>query len=156
MHNLSNSYNAVGRFEDALTMREKTLELRKKVLGSEHEDTIISMGSLAYSYGKNGHWKTAETQYREFLAARKKQSAKDWQFFFERSSLGAVLTNLKKYAEAERMLLAGYHGLESIAPGPKWLKHSIQRIVTLYTDWGKPEKAAEWQAKLDALEGEKK
>ena len=39
MTNLSNSYNALGRHQDALVLQEKTLEFCRRVLPDNHPDT---------------------------------------------------------------------------------------------------------------------
>ncbi len=38
MNNLANTYLALGRHQDALLMREKTLEFRRRVLPENHPD----------------------------------------------------------------------------------------------------------------------
>ena len=38
MGNLANSYSALGRHEEALEMREKTLEVYRRVLPDNHPD----------------------------------------------------------------------------------------------------------------------
>ena len=38
MNNLANSYSALGRHEEALEMKEKTLEFRRRVLPENHPD----------------------------------------------------------------------------------------------------------------------
>jgi hypothetical protein len=68
--------------------------------------------------------------------------------------LGGSLLGQKKYREAERLLLSGYEGMKqregAILPaGRMRLEEGRQRIVELYTAWGKPEKAAAWQFKLN-------
>ena len=50
MHNLANTYDALGRRAEALELREATLALRKAKLGPDHPDTLMSMCGLAYSY----------------------------------------------------------------------------------------------------------
>ena len=40
-----------GKYEEAEVMRRQALELRTKVLGAEHPDTLTSMGSLAAARG---------------------------------------------------------------------------------------------------------
>src|SRR5206468_10163218 len=48
MNNLANSYADAGRRDDALKLREQVLELRRKVLGPEHPDTLDTMAQLAW------------------------------------------------------------------------------------------------------------
>jgi hypothetical protein len=38
MHNLADTYNGLGRHQDALILQEKTLELRQRVLPPNHVD----------------------------------------------------------------------------------------------------------------------
>ena len=69
--------------------------------------------------------------------------------------LGGALTSQKKFQEAEPLLLQGYEGMkqcEARIPSASRIRlvEALQRLVALYTAWNKPEKAAEWQKKLDA------
>jgi tRNA A-37 threonylcarbamoyl transferase component Bud32 len=59
MNNLANSYADAGRTQDALKLREETLQLRKAKLGPEHPDTLASMNNLAASYFKAGRTQDA-------------------------------------------------------------------------------------------------
>jgi len=38
LHDLANTYSALGRHQDALVMKEKTLEFRRRVLPENHPD----------------------------------------------------------------------------------------------------------------------
>ena len=67
--------------------------------------------------------------------------------------LGGVLLGLKQYAQAEPLIVAGYEGMKARedkipANGKPRFAEGSERIVKLYEEWGKPEKAAEWRAKL--------
>jgi eukaryotic-like serine/threonine-protein kinase len=69
--------------------------------------------------------------------------------------LGASLAGQKKYAEAEPLLVSGYEGMRQRADTvPVYNRSQLEQagkwIVQLYQDWGQPEKAAEWRAKLSA------
>ena len=46
MSNLANSYSALGRHQEAVEMREKTLQFRRRVLPENHPD--IGEGDAAY------------------------------------------------------------------------------------------------------------
>jgi hypothetical protein len=64
------------------------------------------------------------------------------------SLLGGCLTDLKRYAEAEHMLLSVYN---NVAAGrtshPEALRDTLGRLITLYELWGKLEQASAWQLK---------
>ena len=59
----------------------------------------------------------------------------------------------QKYAESEPLIVSGYEGMKAreakIPPRSKpRLTAAAEQVVKLYEDWGKKDKAAEWQAKL--------
>jgi non-specific serine/threonine protein kinase/serine/threonine-protein kinase len=77
----------------------------------------------------------------------------DWSTFHTESLLGASLPGQKQFGDAEPLLIGGYKGLkqraaEIPAPLQRHLTEAGERVVRLYDEWGKPEKAAEWRAKL--------
>jgi eukaryotic-like serine/threonine-protein kinase len=99
----------------------------------------------------------AEPVLREVLALRGKKEPDAWTTFHLKSLLGGVLSDQKKYAEAEPLLLAGYEGLkrrEARIPeaGKVRLTEALQRLVRLYEAWGKTEEAARWKGRLDRAE----
>jgi tetratricopeptide (TPR) repeat protein len=49
MHNVANTYAALGRHAEALQLREKALELQQARFGPEHSDTLAFMNGLAWS-----------------------------------------------------------------------------------------------------------
>ena len=46
MGNLALSYNNLGRWNEAEELEVQVMDMRKKLLGAEHPDTLISMESL--------------------------------------------------------------------------------------------------------------
>ena len=77
-----------------------------------------------------------------------------WRRFDVASRLGGVLLELRRYDEAERLILAGYEGMKAReaglpAAGKSPLSSASRRIVKLYKSWGKPEQATAWKQKLD-------
>jgi hypothetical protein len=70
-----------------------------------------------------------------------------------RSLLGGSLLGQEKYAEAEPLIVSGYEGLKAREdrippPGMPRLTEASERVLKLYEAWGKPDKAAEWRARL--------
>lgn len=57
--NLAVSYSDLDRRQEAMEMREKVLEARKRILGEEHPDTLTSMAHLATSYSNLGQGQKA-------------------------------------------------------------------------------------------------
>lgn len=72
----------------------------------------------------------------------------DWRLPSTRSILGGSLSRQNKFAEAEPLLLAGYQGLRQAKDAPaKRVAEALDRIVSLYEKWGKPELAKKWRGK---------
>src|SRR5262245_50609207 len=91
---------------------------------------------------------------RESLAIRQKKDPEHWSTFDAQLILGIALLGQKKYAEAEPLSLQGYRGMKDCeAHAPAYarvrLTAAIQRLILLYDDWGKPERAAGWRKKLE-------
>lgn len=59
-----------------------------------------------------------------------------WQMSMANNVHGAALSGLGKYDEAEELLLGSLKGLEG-APIPRLADKGRQRLVTLYSSWGK-------------------
>ena len=51
MCNLANTYGRLGKYADAEKLQIKVLDMRNRLLGEAHPDTISSMGDLAAIYG---------------------------------------------------------------------------------------------------------
>jgi tetratricopeptide (TPR) repeat protein len=71
MHNLANSYDALGRHADALKLQEETLALRKAKLGVDDPGTLVTMNNLANSYAVLGRHADALKLFEETLALLK-------------------------------------------------------------------------------------
>lgn len=74
MHNLAIDCVGAGRHEEALSLLEKVLPLRRKVMGPEHPDTLLSMSSLAANYRMFGRLDEALKLREEVVPLRRKVS----------------------------------------------------------------------------------
>ena len=77
-----------------------------------------------------------------------------WEKYHCQSMLGASLTGLRRYDEAEPLLTAAYLALDDKkatipASQPATLDQSKQRVAQLYRSWGRPEKSADWAKRID-------
>ena len=48
------------------------MDMKKKLLGAEHPDTLNSMGNLAVTYSNQGRWNEAEQLEVQVMEMRKK------------------------------------------------------------------------------------
>ena len=95
-------FMANGQYMDAEPMYRMALEIRKRVLGAYHPDTISSMGNLAACLRFNGKPGEAEPMYRQALADRTRVLGADHpDTIASVNGLAACLYTHVKYAEAE-------------------------------------------------------
>lgn len=132
-----------GRFAEADPFLHQALEIRKKVLGSEHLDTTTSLNDLALLYHAQGKYELAEPLYLHALQVRKMLLG------LEHPDTATVLYNLAvlyhaqgKYKLAESSYQQALQIREKIL-GPE---HSdtatcLNDLAVLYADQGKYDQA---------------
>ena len=140
-------YQREGKFDLAEKNASRALAGRRHASGSDNPDTMISAADLALADLSQGKFAESEPLAREDLAFQQKQQPDDWQHYRAETLLGESLSQQKKYAEAEPLLLDGYRGMlareERIgAPDRPHLEYARAWLVQLYEAWGKPQKAA--------------
>jgi tetratricopeptide (TPR) repeat protein len=145
-------YQRQGKYALAESRAAQVLASQRRILGSEHPDTMASAADLALAYLSQGKFAESEPLAREAVAFCRRKEADDWPRFRAESLMGAALSGKKNYAEAEPLLLEGYQGMvarrDRIAiPYRYHLDRAHDWVVQLYEAWGKPEKAADWKEK---------
>ncbi len=93
----------------------------------------------------------AEPILRESVGLYREQEPDGWRVFNAQALLGAALLGQQKYVDAEPHLTAGYAGLiarqAAIPPRDRTRPaEAAERLVDLYTRWGKPDEVKKWQA----------
>jgi len=129
------------------------LETSRRVLGPAHATTRLCAVSLAKLRLEQQKYAEAETLLRGSLNAKDNEGPYSWQPFEHRSLLGLSLMEQSKLAEAEPLLLAGYRGLlerKSVLPVAVSVEQAGERVVQLYTRWGKADQAAQWRQEVQA------
>jgi hypothetical protein len=111
------------------------------------------MAQLGTNLLKQARWSEAEPVLRACLAIREKALPDDWLRFNTMSQLGGALLGQGRCAEAEPLIVGGYEGMKAreakiLPPGRPRLAEAAERVVRLYEDWGQPDQAAAWRAKL--------
>jgi tetratricopeptide (TPR) repeat protein len=69
-NNLASAYLFAGRTEEAISLYERTLPTRERVLGREHRSTLISRNNLGWAYRLSGRTDDAIPILEETLATR--------------------------------------------------------------------------------------
>jgi hypothetical protein len=150
---LALAYLRQRRSADAELLFRDLLTERRQSHGTNSVEAAETLSSLGLALVNQRKFPEAEAVLRECLAIREAKLPESWTRFNVASLLGGALLGQKKFAEAEPLLLSGYAGMkerESKIPAKNRgnFKASLSRLVQLYTDWAKPEQAAEWKKKL--------
>jgi len=138
-----------GNYAAAEPLCREALSTSRRLLGDEHPTVADIMTNLAALLSVTHDAPSAEPLIRSALAIyRRSLPEGNWQIIAAESVLGAALTGLGRYAEAERLLLNAYPILKEQRGDVPCTRDTLRRLVTLYEAWGKPEKAAEYRALL--------
>ena len=160
LNSLSRILRDQGRYGEAAAALEAALDIARPALGSHHQLIAIYTLNLASVHLVRGEPKTAEPLIREGLRVRLLSPQMvpnrrrifpedDWSIAAAKGLLGAALTGLARYSEAENALLEAKRDLEASSSLPH---HDVQaamtRLIALYTAWGKHDEAARYRALL--------
>jgi serine/threonine protein kinase len=172
-----------GKPDEAILIRREFADDLRRLLPADDvllANALSSLGTLLIDHDRNAE---AEPALRECAAIREKALGSDsqdyWLLANARSRLGETLVGqaatmiesdapaaISKFTEAEPLLIESAEWLISNADRiPKQyrarrLRESLERVVSLYDRWdaiapetGKADRAAEWRAQLQELEG---
>jgi len=104
LSNVGGCFEINGKYKKAERMHQQALELRQKVLGQEHQDTLTSMNDLALVLWYQGKYEEAEQMHRQALELREKVLGQKHQSTLtSMNNLALVLRDQGKYEEAEQM-----------------------------------------------------
>ena len=142
-------------FEEAEPLARDLVRIQRDSDRVGPSDRARSLHRLADILMHNGNPAEAEPLLRECLEILLGPPGQDdQQIANTQSLLGACLTALKRYEEAEALLLESYPRIESTEEESDDLARAAgQRIIDLYNSWGYPDKANEWRAKLPSPPG---
>jgi serine/threonine protein kinase/tetratricopeptide (TPR) repeat protein len=147
-----------GRYDEADSLLREALEMNRRVLSPGNPEigwTLVELGELRRLQGKLAD---AESLLREAMEIdRRALPAGNRNRIKASRALGATLSDLGRYEEAEALLLAAYDerqtepleppGMSSVAG----TRETIERLIELYDRWQKPQQATLWRSKLLAL-----
>jgi tetratricopeptide (TPR) repeat protein len=142
-----------GQYARAIPLEIRGRDASMKANGPDHRSTIAFTSTLGKDYLAIHQYQQAEVQFRIALASITRLQPESWKRYNLESMLGAALMGEHNFAAAEPLVLSGYAGLrkqEATLPDytRPFVKEDTERVVQLYQAWGKPDKAAEWRAKI--------
>ncbi len=117
-----------------------------------HPGLAITLGGLGATVIAKGDTQAAEPILAEALQVGLRHFGEKNQDVAKiRSRYGLCLVQLKRFDEAERQLQAALPILrDSLGQDNEVTQKALNHLVTLYTAWGKPEKAAQYRSTIPA------
>ncbi|MHC4992388.1 MAG: tetratricopeptide repeat protein [Planctomycetota bacterium] len=141
-----------GRQEEAEVLLRELLRTQQREFAEDDPRITETLGDLGWVLVELGRLDEAESVLRECIGRLQHHpTAFAATLACATSALGATLAAQQRFEEAEPLLLQGYDDLRTDLDVVATRKRTaLQHLVDLYDDWGKPEQAAEWRAKLPA------
>ncbi|MCY2959227.1 MAG: serine/threonine-protein kinase [Planctomycetota bacterium] len=149
----------LGRNDEARSEFVQAIAISKAALGARNTGFFGSAAGLADLLIDTGHPDEAEPVLREVLEVGSAvRGPLDARTANAKVRLGRCLTVLRRFAEAETLLLEGHARLVEARPeGDADIRVAVERLAELYSAWNTSEpdaaraaSAAEWKAKADA------
>ena len=135
---------AAGEFGEAAGLLDEALAIRRKSLPAEDPQIGSTLTVQANLLLARGDFKGALDVAGQALKILELGLPADhWLVAMAKNVEGAALAGLKRYAEAEKLLLASLPALSG-SPLADLPERGRARLAALYTAWGKPEKAEKY------------
>ena len=138
-----------GDLDGAIEHFQMSIDMQDAIgLPPRHPNRSFPPAGMADIFLRQGRFAEAEPVFREMLDLRREAFGEDHRLVSElKSSLGAALTGLGRYAEAEALLLDAYGRFREGQPaGDPRISMAARRLAELYERTGDTAKAAEYRA----------
>ena len=151
---------SLDRLEESERIIFEVLNTRRRIFGDDNSDTLQSIHNAGVLMKAKGDPARAETFLREALEGRLRvNGALHWSVAQTRQSLAELLISLKRFPEAETILLDAQRDTAAIEDPPiQKLIARARALAAFYEDWNAAEphadRAAEaehWRSERDTL-----
>ena len=104
LYTMGDTYEGLGLFPRAESLLSRSLQIRRKVLGPQHPDTLASMNDLGEAIWRQARYPEAEKLVHEALDGRQRTLGPNHPATLaSMNNLGLLLTQENRYAEAEKL-----------------------------------------------------
>ena len=102
---LGNTYSAIGLYREAVPLRQKTFDYKRRRLGSEHPETLRAMAELAYALRRAARTDEAMALAKELLALRQRLNGpEDLATLEAMEGVVSVCISVARVKEAETLI----------------------------------------------------
>jgi serine/threonine protein kinase len=155
--NLADAYQNHKEPKEAERLFRQALSMRELQSGSNSPSTAYSLTALGVFLVKQQRFQEAEGYFSNALAIQEAVYPGRWATLNTRGWLGLSYLGQRDFTNAEPLLLSSYAGIKEQAgerqlDSKNILGNPIERLVRLYTEWGKPDEAENWKKTLAEFE----
>jgi non-specific serine/threonine protein kinase/serine/threonine-protein kinase len=143
---------AEGDLRQAEAALSEVLRIERAGLPPEHRAMGETLCALGWVRAQSGREQEGEQLLREALNICSRTWGSDsWRTADAESRLGGCLTALKRFDEAEPLLLNSHKKLRAAVGTPPARRYqATERLVHLYEAWQRKDQAKEWRLKFEA------
>jgi tetratricopeptide (TPR) repeat protein len=157
--NLGWVYLLTARYSEAGPLFARALEAARKLDSDPAGMVPYFLASVGLNHLLQGQFAEAEKSLSECVAIRREKEADRWTYFDAQALLGRALLGLKRPADAEPLLRAGFEGMKAHAAqiareahGRTPLADTTAALVEATAALGRPvEEVERWRAELARL-----
>jgi tetratricopeptide (TPR) repeat protein len=153
---IGKAYFDLGVYPEAQRQWERAVELRRRILGPDHPDTLTTMNDLANAYRVQSAYKQAEPLFTKVLETRGRVlGVENPATLSSMNELANLYLDQGKYAEAEPLLVKALE-LQRRVLGPDHpdTLTSLHDLATTYEAEGKAKQAESLE--IQALDGRRR
>jgi len=153
--NIGSVLAILGRYSEAETQFTQLIEILDTAVDAQQDSKPAASANLGWTQFHQQKFSAAEETLRDAKRRYVALKSETWERYNTESMLGAVLVASGKYDEAQTLLTNSYSKLLQLqhGQGPAsgfTAEQAVgERILTLYTKWGKPLEAQEWRRKIE-------
>jgi tetratricopeptide (TPR) repeat protein len=139
-----------GRYKEAEELHVQVMQTRKRVLGDDHPDTLISMVNLALTYSNQGRWKEAEELEVQVMQTEKRLLGDEHpDTLTSMANLAATYRDQGQWKEAEELEVQVMQTTKGVLghEHPDTLA-SMANLASTYRDQGRWNEAEELQVQV--------
>jgi hypothetical protein len=137
------------QYAESESLARDVLARALRSLPPQHEVTSLTLMTLGTVLNASGRYGEARPLLQDSLKIRRVVSPDHWRAAAARWELGESPRDLREYQAAELALVDGCGGvIASTEPSDAERRRAIEHVIALHATWARPDKAAEWRARL--------